>query len=515
MATIVDFYKGKSVFITGGTGFMGKVLIQRLLTCCPDIQRIYVLVRSTAKESSQERLTSALSTVAFKDICMSDKENLRKVCAISGDMVGVDLGIRHDDLQMLFESVSVVFHTAATVKFDEALKTAIEVNVSGTKKLLALCHEMRQLEAIVHVSTAYSNCHLKKIEEKIYPSPIQPNQLIDALQWMDEGVLKAMTPGLIPPWPNTYTYAKALAETIIISDGSNLKIGIVRPSIVGAAMRFPFPGYIDNYNGPSGLLAAIGKGALRTMLGNRNAIADIVPVDYAVDLMIAVPWHLVNSSSREPQVYNFTSGSVNPLTWGYVQDSTLANFRRNPVDCVYRIPAANFTQNKIVHTFWTLFDHLLPAHLSDLVLMAQGKKPTVVRSYGKLHRALKSLDYFTQGSWDFRSDNVAAIWQSLPLSDRKVFDFELSNLSWKDYMEKFCLGVKVYLLHERLDRLPQARQNFARRVSITRTVLGIVAVILVSIICRKLKLLRHSWVVSLTALFRMVVLLSRLLSSRK
>ncbi|OQV19983.1 putative Fatty acyl-CoA reductase 2 [Hypsibius exemplaris] len=90
---------------------------------------------------------------------------------------------------------------------------------------------MRQLEAIVHVSTAYSNCHLKKIEEKIYPSPFEPNQLMDALQkrntallpkcgW-DEGVLKAMTPGLIPPWPNTYTYAKALAETIIISDGRN------------------------------------------------------------------------------------------------------------------------------------------------------------------------------------------------------------------------------------------------------------------------------------------------------
>ena len=36
----------------------------------------------------------------------------------------------------------------------------------------------------------------------------------------------------------------------------------------------------------------IGKGALRTMLGDRNAIADIVPVDYAVDVLMAVPWHL-------------------------------------------------------------------------------------------------------------------------------------------------------------------------------------------------------------------------------
>ena len=68
-----------------------------------------------------------------------------------------------------------------------------------------------------------------------------------------------MTAGLIPPWPNTYTYAKALAETVVSSDHTQLKIAIVRPSIVGASASFPFPGYIDNYNGPSGLLAAVSE----------------------------------------------------------------------------------------------------------------------------------------------------------------------------------------------------------------------------------------------------------------
>ncbi|KAI8430981.1 hypothetical protein MSG28_001074, partial [Choristoneura fumiferana] len=44
--TIRDFYKGRSVLVTGGTGFMGKVLIEKLLYTIPDIGNIYVVMRS-------------------------------------------------------------------------------------------------------------------------------------------------------------------------------------------------------------------------------------------------------------------------------------------------------------------------------------------------------------------------------------------------------------------------------------------------------------------------------------
>lgn len=42
---IVNYYKGKIIFITGVTGFMGKCLIEKLLRSCPEVKHIYVLMR--------------------------------------------------------------------------------------------------------------------------------------------------------------------------------------------------------------------------------------------------------------------------------------------------------------------------------------------------------------------------------------------------------------------------------------------------------------------------------------
>ena len=55
-SSIVDFFRGRSIFVTGGTGFLGKVLIEKLLRCCPDIGTIYLLIRPKAGADVQRRL---------------------------------------------------------------------------------------------------------------------------------------------------------------------------------------------------------------------------------------------------------------------------------------------------------------------------------------------------------------------------------------------------------------------------------------------------------------------------
>lgn len=43
--SISDWFSNQSVFITGGTGFMGKILISKLLLSCPDIGDIFIVIR--------------------------------------------------------------------------------------------------------------------------------------------------------------------------------------------------------------------------------------------------------------------------------------------------------------------------------------------------------------------------------------------------------------------------------------------------------------------------------------
>lgn len=55
--SIKKFYEGAEIFITGGSGFLGKVLIEKLLRSCPDIKRIYLLLRPKNGMSDSERIS--------------------------------------------------------------------------------------------------------------------------------------------------------------------------------------------------------------------------------------------------------------------------------------------------------------------------------------------------------------------------------------------------------------------------------------------------------------------------
>lgn len=56
---------------------------------------------------------------------------------------------------------------------------------------------------------------------------------------MTDDVMQAITPKLIEPMPNTYTYTKKLAESLLVHEGIDLPLAIVRPSIVTATWKEP------------------------------------------------------------------------------------------------------------------------------------------------------------------------------------------------------------------------------------------------------------------------------------
>jgi hypothetical protein len=72
---------------------------------------------------------------------------MAKVTAVRGDVTLPQLGLSPSDLQqLLIENVSVVFHSAATIRFNEELKTALVMNVKGPMEMLEICRKMKLLE---------------------------------------------------------------------------------------------------------------------------------------------------------------------------------------------------------------------------------------------------------------------------------------------------------------------------------------------------------------------------------
>lgn len=122
------------------------------------------------------------------------------------------------------------------------------INVHGLRQVLNLSKKFTNLEAFVHISSIYANCDESFIDEKIYPSEVEPQKILNLLEWMEDDWLKVGTKKLIENKPNTFAYTKWIGETLIEREAENLPIIIIRPSTVGASWKEPFAVIKKNNN---------------------------------------------------------------------------------------------------------------------------------------------------------------------------------------------------------------------------------------------------------------------------
>uniref|UniRef100_A0A672ZX30 Fatty acyl-CoA reductase n=1 Tax=Sphaeramia orbicularis TaxID=375764 RepID=A0A672ZX30_9TELE len=493
MVNIPEYYAGKNVLITGATGFMGKVLLEKLLRSCPGVKDVYVMVRSKAGQSPQARIVDMISCKLFERLQDEQPGFAQKIIAVNSDLTQPELDLSKEDQTTLAENIHIVFHCAATIRFNEPLKDAMQLNVLATQKMLALARRMKQLEIFIHVSTAYANCNRELIEEVIYPPPVDYRKLIDTLDWMDDDLVSALTPKLIGERPNTYTYTKALAEYLVQQEAGDLNVAIVRPSIVGASWKEPFPGWIDNFNGPSGIFIAAGKGILRTMRASNDAVADLVPVDVVINATLSAAWYSGSQRPKHILVYNCTTGGINPFHWGEVEYHVISTFKRNPLEQAFRRPNVNLRSNPFTNQYWTTVSHTLPALLYDGYLRLTGRKPRMMKTITRLHKAMMVLEYFTSHSWVWNTDNVAMLLAQMSPEDKKAFNFDVRQLHWAEYMESYCMGTKKYVLNEELSGLPAARKHLNKLRNIRYTFNTILVVFIWRIFIARSQMARNIW----------------------
>ncbi|XP_016476488.1 putative fatty acyl-CoA reductase 5 [Nicotiana tabacum] len=139
---INQFLEGKTIFITGATGYLAKILIEKILQVQPNVKKLYLLIRAPDSNSAKERFNNeVIKTDLF--VVLRDKlgANLHslledKIFSVAGDIACDSLGTNSELNDEMCKEIDIIVNSAATTRFDERYDTAIRINALGTLNVL-------------------------------------------------------------------------------------------------------------------------------------------------------------------------------------------------------------------------------------------------------------------------------------------------------------------------------------------------------------------------------------------
>lgn len=240
-------------FLTGASGFLGREILHSIVRDRPGT-RIYAALRAPAGE-----LESRAAALGWRALGPG-------VVPVQADLARSKVGLSPRDLGRVCAETTHVIHAGATVRFDEPLHRARQVNASGTRQVVELAARMRALERLVHVSTTFV-CG-------------------DRAGTLVEG------PATAGRFRNTYERTKYEAEEVVQRAMANLPVTIVRPSIVGPSAARRAGGAGDERPAEQArfllLLRLYLTHGWRWVPGSPASIVDLVPVDLVADATVAL-----------------------------------------------------------------------------------------------------------------------------------------------------------------------------------------------------------------------------------
>jgi fatty acyl-CoA reductase len=478
------------VFLTGGTGFVGQAILERLLSSHPGT-RMTLLVRGKGSQNGQARLVGLLRKPVFKSWIESAggeekarAEFDRRVVAHEGSLGNV--GVLPDD-------IDVVIHSASTVSFDPPIDEAFDTNVGGAYGVYGALLASKSDPHVVHISTAYvggirkgiapeaSLTHdvdwraeyeaAKSARLRVEMESRQPEALRQQLdrakarhgktgpqavagfaeaaraEWVrerlvDYGRTRAESLG----WTDVYTLTKAFAERAAeeLWSQAGHRLSIVRPSIIESALRHPFPGWIDGFKVADPLIIAYGRGQLPDFPGLPDSILDVIPVDFVVNAALAAAAR--PAEPNDAQYFQVVSGKTNPLPFHRMYENVNRYFTENPLpdekgDIIvpkWRFPgglkverALEKRENQVVRAE-RIIERLPTTKRTRewLDTVRKGKHGLQqLRAFTELYRA------YVQTEIIFDDTNTRALLASLPKDVQKNEGFDVNDIEWERYWQ--------------------------------------------------------------------------------
>lgn len=231
---------------------------------------------------------------------------------IAGDLAQENLGLSDQDRLTIAKEVQVVINCAASVNFDDPLLDALNINYFGTLRMLELAKDCK-IECFTHVSTAYVNSNQQgRILEQVYERDQDPDQIVANILRMNPKYIQENQKQIIGKWPNTYTFSKCLAEQAIAKRSRDMKITIVRPSIVISTAFEPILGWTETISAMGGLTFATMLGLINYLFCDDDLILDIIPVDLVSNLIIASTAFTSQAPPGTLNVIHCSSSQQNP-----------------------------------------------------------------------------------------------------------------------------------------------------------------------------------------------------------
>ncbi|XP_037408714.1 alcohol-forming fatty acyl-CoA reductase-like isoform X2 [Triticum dicoccoides] len=483
---VASYFGGKNILITGSTGFLGKVLVEKILRVQPGVRKVFLLVRATNDESARHRIQTEVTRREIFQVLREKYGNgfgdfiQEKVCPLAGDVICEDFGLDTAKLKELSKNMDIIVNGAATTNFYERYDVAFDTNVLGAKHMYAFANKCIKLKMLLHISTAYvsgeqeglilekpfimgdtlrAGTHLDVESElnlikhtKMELNANCATERAERKTMKELGLKRARHFG----WPNTYVFTKAMGEMLLGHLEGDLPVVIVRPSIITSILKDPLPGWIEGVRTIDSVILGYTKQALKFFLVDPDAIMDVIPGDMVVNsMMVAMAAH---TEEKVQTVYHLTSSVSNPTSYTTLQESGHRYFKDNPPRGEngepIRLNNMRFFSTVVRLRAYIVIKYKFPLEVLHLVnvLLCGLFSRRYNELNGKYRLAMHLIELYApytlfKGRFDdMNLEKLRKAMESNRDGGEYCFDFDLRRIDWDDYFYRVHFpGVLKYL----------------------------------------------------------------------